>query len=144
MTVLLDVNVLVALAWPSHVHYSAARAWFSRQSQDGWATCLLTEAGFIRISCNPAVFERRVSPEKAIEFLAELKRVGRHSFWPLDRSVHAMPVDLVARIQGFRQVTDALLVAAALQQGGKVATFDAGLASLVTNSDQKVVSVIPV
>lgn len=58
--------------------------------------------------------------------------------------MHALPVDLVARIQGFRQITDALLVAAALQQGGKVATFDAGLASLVTNSDQNVVSVIPV
>ncbi|MDE0140667.1 MAG: PIN domain-containing protein [Caldilineaceae bacterium] len=144
MTALLDVNVLVALAWPSHVHFTAARAWFSKHSQDGWATCLLTEAGFVRISCNPSLFDRSVSPEEAIEFLAQLKRVGAHSFWPLDWSVHDLPAQIMARIQGFRQVTDALLVAAALQRGGKVATFDAGLASLVRDSDRDAVSVIPV
>ena len=144
MTALLDVNVLVALAWPSHVHYTAARAWFSRHSQDGWATCLLTEAGFVRVSCNPSLFDRKVSPEQAIAFLAELKRVGTHSFWPLDRSVHDLPVQITERIQGFRQVTDALLVAAALQRGGKVATFDAALASLVKKSDRDAVSVMPV
>lgn len=85
-----------------------------------------------------------MSPEKAIAFLAELKRVGTHLFWPLDRSVHDLPVQITERIQGFRQVTDALLLATALQRGGKVATFDAGLASLVRNSDRDAVSVIPV
>ena len=28
VTALLDVNVLIALAWPNHVHHAAARAWF--------------------------------------------------------------------------------------------------------------------
>lgn len=26
---LLDVNVLVALAWPNHVHHEAVQAWFT-------------------------------------------------------------------------------------------------------------------
>jgi toxin-antitoxin system PIN domain toxin len=111
---------------------------------DGWATCLLTEAGFVRISCNPKLFERSATPEDAIALLARLKRVGIHSFWPLDRSVHEMPDKVLTRIQGYRQISDALLVAAALQQGGRVATLDAGLASLVESRDRHVVSVIPI
>jgi hypothetical protein len=35
---LLDVNVLVALAWDSHVHHARTRAWFAANSSDGWAT----------------------------------------------------------------------------------------------------------
>jgi predicted nucleic acid-binding protein len=29
MVHLLDVNLLIALAWPNHVHHTSARAWFS-------------------------------------------------------------------------------------------------------------------
>ena len=43
MTALLDVNVLIALVWPNHVHHEAARAWFTRRRKDGWATCLRGE-----------------------------------------------------------------------------------------------------
>ena len=39
MTALLDVNVLIALAWPNHVHHVAARAWFEEHREEGWATC---------------------------------------------------------------------------------------------------------
>lgn len=77
-------------------------------------------------------------------FLAELKQVGGHAFWPLDRSVHELPKQVVARIQGYRQISDALLVAAAMQRGGQVATLDAGLASLVAENGRSVVYVIPV
>ncbi len=77
-------------------------------------------------------------------FLAELKRVGAHAFWPLDRSVHDLPEQIVARIQGYRQISDALLVAAAMQRGGQIATLDAGLASLVAENEHSTVCVIPV
>ena len=29
MIALPDVNVLIALAWPNHVHHDAARSWFA-------------------------------------------------------------------------------------------------------------------
>lgn len=38
---LLDVNVLIALAWPNHVHHDAAGSWFARLRRTGWATCAL-------------------------------------------------------------------------------------------------------
>ncbi len=47
---LLDVHVLVALAWPDHGHHGAARRWFGAHHGEGWATCSVTEAGFIRVS----------------------------------------------------------------------------------------------
>ena len=55
---LLDVNVLIALTWPNHVHHDAARSWFTEVRNTGWATCPLTEAGFVRISCNPSAVKQ--------------------------------------------------------------------------------------
>ena len=80
MTALLDTNVLIALAWPNHVHHAAARKWFSGRSQSGWATCLLTEAGFVRVSCNPRAVQYEVTRNAAIDLLERLKREGSHSF----------------------------------------------------------------
>ena len=80
VTALLDVSVLIALAWPNHVHHAAARAWFQNRRDDGWATCTLTEAGFARVSCNPSVVGHTVGPLDAIDTLANLRSLGRHTF----------------------------------------------------------------
>jgi hypothetical protein len=39
---LLDTNVLLALAWPSHEFHEAAHSWWTH-SRKRWATCALTE-----------------------------------------------------------------------------------------------------
>ena len=52
---LLDVNVLLALAWPTHVHHLAAHRWFAENHDAGWATCPLTQLGFVRLAMQPAV-----------------------------------------------------------------------------------------
>jgi hypothetical protein len=46
---LLDVNILIALADPNHIHHGRARGWFLSEHREAWATCPLTENGFIRI-----------------------------------------------------------------------------------------------
>ena len=144
MTVLLDVNVLIALAWPNHVHHAATRTWFEEQRHKGWATCTLTEAGFVRLSCNPSVVRHNVTPLDAIAVLERLTRLGVHTFWPLDRSILQLPESIVARLQGYRQITDAVLLAAAVQRKGKMATLDAGMESLVAESERSHLCVIPV
>ena len=144
MTVLLDVNVLIALAWPNHVHHAAARAWFEDRREDGWATCLLTEAGFVRVSCNPAVVQHSVTPLDAIMVLNRLTRLGSHDFWPLDESILHLPDSIGARLQGYRQVTDAVLLAAAMQRDGELATFDRGIERLVSEVERSHLRVIPV
>ena len=144
VTALLDVNVLIALAWPNHVHHVAARAWFAEHRDDVWATCTLTEAGFVRVSCNASVVGHTVTPLDAIEILVNLRRLGTHTFWPLNRSVVDLPRAIGARLQGYRQITDAVLLAAAIQQGGQLATLDVGLQRLAAPSQRSAVSVIPV
>ncbi len=52
---LLDVNVLMALFDAEHIHHEAAHDWFSDARAHGWATCPLTENGFVRLMCNPGV-----------------------------------------------------------------------------------------
>lgn len=144
MTALLDVNVLIALAWPNHVHHGAARAWFEEHRQSGWATCAITEAGFVRVSCTPAAVRHTVTPLEAITVLEGLVRLGSHAFWPLDRSLVHLPETIRARLQGHRQVTDAVLLAAAVQRGGRLATLDEGLGRLLAEEERRSLSIIPV
>ena len=127
---LLDVNVLVALAWPSHVHHAQAHAWFNAHAADGWATCPLTQLGFVRISSHPRIIPEAVSPRQALQLLAQMTRMDRHVFWPDDLSLddRHIPADL---IMGHRQFTDAYLVGLAMRKGGRLVTFDAALISLL-------------
>ena len=144
MTALLDVNVLIALAWPNHVHHAAARAWFEEHRGDGWATCPLTEAGFVRVSCNPSAVRHTIAPLDAIGVLEKLTQLGAHAFWPLDRSIVQLPEAIGARLQGYRQITDAVLLATAMQRNGQLATLDGGLRGLVAERERPFLCVIPV
>ena len=51
---LLDLNLLTALLWPRHEHHEVAHTWFDERRVDGWATCPLTQLGFVRLVSNPA------------------------------------------------------------------------------------------
>ena len=144
MIALLDVNVLIALAWPNHVHHAAARAWFETRRREGWATCPLTEAGFVRVSCNPSVVRHTVTPLDAIAVLQRLSRLGSHTFWPMDQSITDLPESIGIRLQGYRHVTDAVLLAAAMHRKGQLATLDAGMEGLVSESQRSSLCIIPV
>lgn len=144
MSVLLDVNVLIALAWPNHVHHATARAWFEERSEDGWATCPLTEAGFVRVSCNPSVVRHSITPLDAIGVLERLTQLGSHTFWPLDQSILHLPESIGSRLQGYRQVTDAVLLATAMHRNGQLATLDAGIEGLVAENERAYLCVVPV
>src|SRR5688500_504954 len=107
---LLDVNVLIALAWSHHVHHDAVRDWFLRHGDEGWATCPITQCGFVRISSNPKIIGAVASPSQAIVALTNLVRQPGHSFWADD--VAFLDTTRVAHqsIRGHQQVTDAYLV----------------------------------
>jgi len=65
MVALLDVNVLVALFDPAHLHYEAAHAWFGANRKNRWATCAPTENAFVRVPSNPAYAGSRTTVEDA-------------------------------------------------------------------------------
>ena len=110
----------------------------------GWATCSLTEAGFVRISCNPSAVKQSVTPADAIVVLGKLRQLESHSFWAMDHSIVDLPPGILRRIQGYRQITDAVLLALAIQYGGQLATFDSGFADLLAPEELRAVHAIPV
>jgi uncharacterized protein len=124
---LLDVNALVALAWDSHVHHAVMRRWFGEQARDGWATCPITESGFVRVSSNPKVLPHAIATAAAREVLVALRRAGGHRFLTDDVS---LADDDAPPIAGHRQVTDVHLLVLARRAGARMVTFDAGLAHL--------------
>ncbi len=130
MVGLLDVNMLIALAWPSHVHHRFAQAWFSTNASAGWATCPLTQSAFVRISSNPRIIPEAVTPNEALSLLREVVKLRSHTFWKDDISIldHAVPSSLLV---GHRQITDAYLLGLAIHHGGRLVTFDGGLSSLL-------------
>lgn len=126
--ILPDVNVLIALAWPNHVFHDEARR--RMESERGaWATCLVTQLGFIRLSSNPAVSPTAVRPGQAADILARLTSDRRHVFLG-DQPAPVDCANLWNSVQGHKLITDAWLVDLARRAGGTLVTFDAGLRSL--------------
>jgi uncharacterized protein len=124
---LLDTNLLIALLWASHAQHSLAVKWFSRRRSQGWATCPITEAGFVRIVSNPAFSRDAVRPLDATRVLAANTVAKDHLFW-----ADALPlVEAVAfagaRLVGHQQVSDAYLIGLAVHRGGRLATLDRGI-----------------
>ena len=120
---LLDVNALVALAWPNHQFHRAVVARLDRRTAPHWATCALTQLGFVRLSSNPAVVGVRRTPAQAVDLLAELVRDRRHRYLEI---CPALP-SVAARFRlllGHQQVTDAYLIAIAAANDAVLLTLD--------------------
>lgn len=124
---LLDVNVLVALFDPDHVHHELAHDWFADHRANGWATCPLTEAGFVRVLSNPAYGSPITRPDDLLARLGALCASGRHHFWADTISLRDEAVFCAAFIRGHRQVTDVYLLGLAAKMRGCLATFDRGI-----------------
>ncbi|MCX7901817.1 MAG: hypothetical protein N2483_05935 [Burkholderiaceae bacterium] len=126
-TLLLDVNVLLALAWPQHVHHVLTQDWFARLGHKRWATCQLTQLAFIRLSSNRGFVADAVSPLQALTLLCTAIAAPGHVYWaergaPADDQLLALP-----GLVGQRLISDAHLLSLAVVYGGQVATLDRGL-----------------
>lgn len=128
---LLDVNALVALAWDAHVHHKAVAAWFDQRTGP-WATCPVSEAGFVRVSSNPKILAGALSVEGARRVLSDLRALGEHRF--LGNDVSLTDADIPPMI-GHRQVTDAVLLTVARRAGVPLVTFDAAVTTLAGGED---------
>jgi toxin-antitoxin system PIN domain toxin len=128
---LLDVNVLIALLWPAHQSHQKVQQWFAQNARHGWATCPMTEAGFIRIVSNPAFSRRPVSPRDAIAVLSASLAHPAHNFWTEDVSVSDALLQFGGRLLGHQQVTDAYLLALAIRKKGRLVTLDDSLSALL-------------
>ena len=126
MRALLDVNVLIALLDAGHLHHAAALGWLAAHSDQGWASCPITQNGCVRIFSHPS-YPNAVPAAQIAARLAEATRHPAHAFWP--DAISLLEADYLVwdRILGSRQVTDAYLLALAVAQNGRFVTLDRGV-----------------
>lgn len=139
-TFLLDVNVLIALAWPTHVHHERAHAWFANVER--WATCSLTESSFVRLSTNVAVVGERVPVPAAVSVLNQIRSVAGHRF-VTDESSFGAPAISFDRVVTSGQITDAHLVNLAAGADLVLATLDRRIPEMLVPADHRHVIVLP-
>ncbi|MBI4477866.1 MAG: PIN domain-containing protein [Acidobacteria bacterium] len=142
-TALLDLNLLTALLWPTHEHHDASHRWFAGRSKSGWATCPLTQLGFVRLVTNPAFSRDALSPPHALALLAANLGHDRHQFWADMLDVPRAVKGVEGRLQGYRQLTDAYLLALAVSRKGTLATFDRGVKTLAGPAFEASIEIVP-
>ena len=121
-TYLLDVNLLLALSDPMHVHHESAHRWVAKKGRQAWATCPLTENGFIRIASHPNYPNRPGDVAALLAIFRQLCEATGHHFWADDVSILQIlePDAIITHIQ----ITDVYLLGLAVHKRGKLATLD--------------------
>jgi toxin-antitoxin system PIN domain toxin len=121
-----DVNVLVALFMANHEHHDAAHHWLSGTSEFG--TTPFTEAGLVRVLMTRTPAGDPLTAAEALGRLRELRGLAGAVFWPDDTSL-ADHRAITAHLTGPRQITDTHLLNLAIARGGRLVTFDRGIAA---------------
>jgi len=123
VTALLDTNVLIALLDPAHTFHAVAARWFRDQADNGWATCPITENGFVRIVSHSS-YPQPVTVTDALETLRHASSHATHTFWPDNITVTDNSIVDDAHLLSSGQVTDTYLLGLAIQHDGYLATLD--------------------
>jgi hypothetical protein len=134
-TFLLDVNLLLALTDPMHIHHKSAHRWFLETGQRAWATCALTENGFIRIASHPNYPNRPGGVTVVFDIFRRLCEVPGHHYWAEDISIlKILEPDAVIT---HAQITDVYLLGLAVHRKGKLATLDQRIPVAAVRSGRK-------
>jgi uncharacterized protein len=120
---LLDVNFLIALLIASHVHNKRAHDWWRENMRAGWASCPITENGFVRIVSQQS-FAAPLSVAEAISVLNNAKEDSDHEFWPDDISVSDKGWINSSLLLKSDAITDAYLLALAMSHKSRLVTLD--------------------
>jgi len=126
MAALLDVNVLIALLDAGHLHHDTATRWLGEHLDQGWASCPLTQNGCIRILSQTAYPNSAPAAEVAAR-LGEATRHPAHHFWPDAVSLLSQGLMDWSKLLSGRHITDAYLLALAVENRGTFVTLDQGI-----------------
>jgi len=124
---LLDVNTLVALFDPGHVHHRAVARWFNSPGLH-WGLCAFSEAGFLRVSTSSAAGNRTL--EQATDLLKSFVNDPFYRFWPMNAGWTSLAEPFHGRIFGHQQITDAYLLGLAVKSNGVLVTLDRAMRHL--------------
>jgi len=124
MLYLLDVNLLLALCDPQHMHHELAHQWYSTVGKPSWATCPITENGFIRIASHPSYPNSPGDASRTTALLRTFCQTGGHHFLPDNVSLTDASLFRFSHALTANQTTDIYLLGLAVKHDGKLATLD--------------------
>jgi uncharacterized protein len=139
LTYLLDVNVLIALIDPAHVHHTPAHGWFETEGATAWATCPITENAVLRIVGHPRYPNSPGTPAAVGPSLRSLRSLPGHHFWTDDVGLLSADICDPSRLLTHGQITETYLLALARAKGGRLVTFDQRLIVAAVTDGAKVV-----
>jgi uncharacterized protein len=123
MRALFDVNVLIALFQPDHIHHLRAHQWWEAHQHLGWASCPITENGFVRIISQPK-YPMPQTVSAAIKLLNLAKEATNHEFWPESVSLLNTALFDASGFTQHSQITDSYLLALAAKNKGRLVSLD--------------------
>ncbi len=139
-TYLLDINLLLALSDPMHIHHEPAHHWFATVGQSSWATCPLTENGFVCIASHSKYPNRPGDSPFVLNLLRQFCSAGNHQFWADEVTLRQIIVP--GAVFTHNQITDLYLLALAVSHGGKLATLDQRIPAVVVRGGEKALALI--
>ena len=134
---LLDVNALIALLWEDHQFHDTMTGWFSRNARAGWATCAMTQSGFVRVMSQPALAQHGRSLAELADLLTQTAAQPSHRLLALDLAFADVMTCCTGGVVGHRQITDAYLLTAAMRADMKLLTFDGGITQLLATAVER-------
>lgn len=126
MRALLDVNILIALLDGGHIHHRLATEWIEKNIGAGWASCPITQNECIRIMSQSS-YPNVLPAAQVAARLAEATQHSSHQFWPDTISLLQPDCMKWDQVLSSRHVTDAYLLALAVERGGRLVTLDKGV-----------------
>jgi hypothetical protein len=130
-TYLLDVNVLVTLHLPASADFEKVDTWFGKLGPAGFATCAITQAGFVRVLTQQSLYTPDpIRLSEARFSLGTFLQNARHYFWPMDIGYLEATSPFEGRAYGHKQVTDGYLLGLAMHHQATLATMDRSILHL--------------
>jgi toxin-antitoxin system PIN domain toxin len=121
---LLDVNSLLALLDPMHIHHDAVHEWYGQLTDPVLLTCSHVENGVIRVASQPQYPNSLGTSAKVREVLQRfVSRIG-HEYCRENATLLDDAVLLKPKLLTPNRVADFYLLAMAVANDARLATFD--------------------
>jgi toxin-antitoxin system PIN domain toxin len=119
-----DVNILVALYRPDHIHHHSATEWWT-STDEPFTVPDAVWSGFIRIATNRHIWVGPASASEAWEFAHSVTEQSTHRAYPPSSGVLVHFERLCREVNAHGSLlSDAYIGACAVAVGGTVVTFD--------------------
>jgi len=144
MIYLLDVNALIALLDAHHIHNASAHRWVSSHPEPvKWASSPIIENAFVRITGKPSYPNSLGSARAALDSLKKNCSETEHHFWPDDISLRDEALWNSPELLNSSHITDCYLLALAVKNDGKLATFDRNIPAHLVRGGKEALHILP-